>query len=149
MKKFTIRKRKKDKINLKESRSCFICHQVFHFNEYKNIYLYLSSIKNPVENFFNTLNNKGEFNFNADINIPKIWRNSKNKVFCPSCLIDFKHAYNLKRKCIKCGKEITFLECCWSSFNKSYSKEELMIYWINPVLQFFCCYCYKHQERKL
>ncbi len=106
MKQFTLRKRKKDKTLLNEPRSCFICHHKFHFNEYQNIYLYLSSIKNPVENFFNILNNKGEFNFIADINITKIWRNSKNKVFCPSCLIDFKHAYNLKRKCIKCGKDI-------------------------------------------
>ena len=148
LEKFALIKKKKDKISLNSPRTCFICHHKLHFKEYKNIYLYLSSLKNPVENFFNILNNKGEFQFIPDINITKIWKDPNNKVFCPSCLIDFKYAYNLKRTCVKCGKEITFLECCWSSLNKNFLKEELMVYWINPLLQFYCCSCYKKQKSK-
>ena len=143
LKNLFLPKNKMNKISLSDKRSCSICHEKFYFDEFKNIYQYLSSFNNPVESFFNILNNQDQFKFIPDINISKTWKNLKNKVFCPSCLVDFKHAYNLKRKCLKCEKEITFLECSWSSFNKNFSQEELMRYWINPILQFYCCSCYK------
>ncbi len=143
MKSLIHSKKKNNKISLNESRSCSICHERFYFNEFKNVYHYLSSYNNPVESFFNILNNKDQFKFIPDIDISKTWKNLKHKVFCPSCLVDFKHAYNLKRKCIDCEKEITFLECSCSSFNKNFSQEALMRYWINPLLQFYCCSCYK------
>ncbi|MFX1338597.1 MAG: hypothetical protein ACFFDK_08300, partial [Promethearchaeota archaeon] len=54
---------KKKKISLTEKRSCFICREKFYYNEFKNIYRYLSSFNNPVESFFNILNNKDQFNF--------------------------------------------------------------------------------------
>lgn len=138
--------KKKKKFSLDERRSCSICNEKFNFNEYKNIYIYLSSLKNPVENFFNIIKNKGEFKFIPGVNMTKMWKKSSNKVFCPSCLMDFKNAYNLNRTCLKCGKKITFLECCWSSLNKQFLKEELMVYWINPLIQFYCCSCYKQQK---
>ena len=136
-------KKKNKKVSLSERRSCFICHEMFFFNEFKNIYQYLSSFNNPVESFFNILNNKDQFKFIPGIDTSKTWKNLKYKVFCPSCLVDFKQAYNLKRKCVNCEKEITFLECCCSSYNNNFSQEALMRYWINPLLQFYCCSCYK------
>ncbi|MFX0069735.1 MAG: hypothetical protein ACFFAO_01465 [Candidatus Hermodarchaeota archaeon] len=137
---------KKHKITEKDLRNCFICHESVTFSEYKKMHQYLSSFDNPVESFFNILDSKEDYLFNQGLDILRVWKNLKYKVFCPKCLLDYKSAYNYKRNCIKCGREITFRECYCSPLNKGYSKEDLMIYWINPLIQYYCCSCYKKKS---
>ncbi|HEY0087452.1 MAG TPA: hypothetical protein VGB37_01340, partial [Candidatus Lokiarchaeia archaeon] len=116
-------------------------------DEYKEIFLYLSTFDDPIENFFKLLNSERDLVCSSSVNLKKTWKNLKKKIFCPRCLLNFKHAYDLTRRCVRCGREISFSDCSWSNFNKKYSREELMEYWINPIIQFYCCSCYREEKK--
>lgn len=141
--KLTLIRKGNDNIFLNQERNCYICNQNFQFDEYKEIYHYLGTLYNPVESFFNLLEKKCNSLYFSRINLAKYWKKLTNKVLCPQCLLNLNQAHKLTRSCFKCGKNITFNECYLTKFNKGYSREDLMSHWINPILQFFCCSCYK------
>lgn len=145
----TILKKQKHEISLKEERSCYSCHQKFNFEEYKEIYSLLNHFDNSTENFLKMLDISNEFIVPTEKGMDKTWRDLKYKILCPKCQLDFKQANNLVRRCVKCGRKITFVECYSSSLNENFPRQQLFNYWNNPILQFYCCSCFKKARESI
>ena len=134
---------KKSKKTLLESKHCKICSRLVSFGEFAHIYKKLFNPNNKVEGFLNKLD-KYKFSFFNSVISPKhYWKVKENSIYCPECLYQFYEAIHFNRSCFGCKRTISYIEALSSSYNKNVTKEDLLHYWFTPVIQFYCCSCFK------
>ena len=140
---------KKTRKNLVVKRNCSICGHPIIFAQFSKIYKKLFKTHNKVESFLHTIDKYDEYIFNKGFNLKKYWNNFKNQIYCSDCLYDFYDAIHYHRHCFECRKEIYFIEAFSASYNRGITIELLLNYWLDPVIEFYCCGCFKKQIKKL
>jgi len=51
------------------------------------------------------------------------------------------------RTCYQCGRTITCKEALETSLNRSVSPEQIEAVWNDPLFEFLCCACYRHETK--
>lgn len=137
------------KYKLKDIRTCSRCGDQVSFSQYSALYNRFCTPEPSVVSFLKISGPIRGFRFINGVNLKKIWRDQSKDVYCPLCLIDYNAAISTPRNCFKCKAEINLLEAVWTRANKGYTYDEVVNFWLNPIIEFFCCKCFKEAKKEL